>query len=254
MAESFEYDGATYIVTSENKVELQRLKVEGDIMIRSSVEHNGAVYSVTSIGAGACENCFPVTAIYIPSSVVSIGERAFEIYDEPDFVHIPSSVVSIGEKAFHFCQPKRVYLECGNEHFALKNGVLMSKDLTTLVLCTIGLEGEYEIPNTVTAIPDHFFTERLSLTKVVIPASVKLIGDSAFYYCVNLTSLLISNGVETIGASAFGFCGLYSVTIPSSVKFIKKYAFADCVNLRTVDIQTTSVLIADDVFAGSPVA
>lgn len=62
----------TAMVTS-----LSRGEYSGDVIIPESVTYEDIVYSVTSIGLNAFNECSGLTSITIPNSVTYIGERAF---------------------------------------------------------------------------------------------------------------------------------------------------------------------------------
>ncbi len=51
--------------------------ISGDIIIPSSMTHNGTIYSVTSIGNYAFRDCDSLKSITIPNSVTSIGNYVF---------------------------------------------------------------------------------------------------------------------------------------------------------------------------------
>ena len=77
--------------------------VSGAVVIPSSVTNNGTIYSVTSIGNDAFENCSGLTSVTIPNSVTSIGEWAFWECSGLTSVTIGNSVTSIGNRAFYGC-------------------------------------------------------------------------------------------------------------------------------------------------------
>ncbi|WP_134391836.1 leucine-rich repeat domain-containing protein, partial [Flavobacterium psychrophilum] len=89
-----------------------------------------------------------------------------------------------------------------------------------------------------------------SLTSVTIPNSVTFIGDHTFSNCSRLVSVTIPNTVTTIRGYAFSNCSrLTSVTIPNSVTTIENAAFYNCKRLTTVKCYITMPLaINADVF------
>jgi hypothetical protein len=97
------------------------------------------------------------------------------------------------------------------------------------------------IPNSVTSIGEHAFSDCSGLTSIKIPESVTSIGDYAFYECSGLTSIKIPESVISIGSLAFYGCsGLYSIIIPKNVSSIGYFAFNKCSYLHTVIILCSS--------------
>ena len=91
------------------------------------------------------------------------------------------------------------------------------------------------IPNSVTSIGEHAFSDCSGLTSIKIPESVTSIGDYAFYECSGLTSIKIPESVISIGSFAFSKCSsLYSIIIPKNVNSFGYFAFYDCSYLHTV--------------------
>ena len=98
-----------------------------------------------------------------------------------------------------------------------------------------------QISNSVETIEDNAFFNCSGLTSLHVPDSVKIIKDSAFSKCSGLTSIKFSNNVTTIGKSTFAGCSsLKDIQIPERVKKIDSWAFQNCTNL-------TSVVIPDNV-------
>ena len=81
LAEEVEIDGIKYDLNAEAKqatvIAKSSGEYSGEVVIPESVEHEGAAYSVTSIGERAFHNCSGLTSVTIPNSVTSIGEWAF---------------------------------------------------------------------------------------------------------------------------------------------------------------------------------
>lgn len=98
-----------------------------------------------------------------------------------------------------------------------------------------GSGGDVVIPNNVTAIGDHAFSDRV-LTSVTIPLSVTSIGMGAFMNST-ITNVTIPMSVTSIGIAAFMDCTrLTSVTISDGVTSIGYNAFRFCPNLTSIDV------------------
>ena len=78
LAEEVEIGGINYdlVVKARQATVIQKSsgKYSGEVVIPESVEHEGAAYSVTSIGSSAFEGCSGLTSVTIGNSVTSIGK------------------------------------------------------------------------------------------------------------------------------------------------------------------------------------
>ena len=244
LAVEVEIDGINYDIISKGKVATVIAKssgtYSGNIVIPASVEYNGTVCSVTSIGESAFYDCSGLTSVTIPNSVASIGEYAFygckgltsvtignsvaSIGGEAfrgcsglTSVTIPNSVTSIGEYAFDGCSGLtsvsigNSVTSIGKRAFSGCSGLTSVHISDIAAWCNIDFKDSYTNPLNNAK---HLYLNGEEVKDLVIPNSVKSIGDYAFEGCKGLTSVTIGNSVESIGYRAFYGCdGLTSVHI-----------------------------------------
>lgn len=111
------------------------------------------------------------------------------------------------------------------------------------------IEGDYTIPEGVSAIGALAFSDCGSMTGINLPDSVTSIGSHAFYRCVSLTSINIPDNVTTIGNYAFSGCRLMtSISLPDSVTTIGDGAFFNCSSLTNVYLPDSVTSIGNFVF------
>ena len=107
LAEQVEIDGINYEIVAKAKqatvIEKSSGKYSGEVVIPASVEYEGTICSVESIGYQAFYNCSGLTLVTIPNSVTSIEHAAFSGCSGLTSVTIPNSIESIGSSAFRDC-------------------------------------------------------------------------------------------------------------------------------------------------------
>ena len=239
--------------------------------------------SVTSIGIGAFSNCFGLTNIVIPQNVNNIGIGAFKNCTDLMVVSISGESTVFGSDVY---DPNSVFEGCiglkdievakVNAMYQSVDGVLYSKDGTSLIYCPIAKKGIVIIPDEVTTIGIDAFSGCDSITSAYIPENVDDIECSvtgtAFSSCCNLEKIevaesnttyksidgvlysidgkslicyparkkgafAIPNGVDTVACCAFQGCSdLTDVSLPNSVLAIGFYSFKGCNNLTQVTI------------------
>ena len=222
----------------------------GSVVIPESVTYNGSIYSVTSIGKEAFDNCKGLTSVVIGDGVTSIGSYAFQNCTGLTSITIPNSVKSIGWCAFYNCSEfESIKVKSGNSVYDSRdscNAIIETATNELIVGCQNTI-----IPSSVTSIGRYAFYNCTGLTSITIPNSVTSIGYAAFDDCTGLTSVVIGNGVTSIGWYAFDGCkGLTSITIPNSVTSIEHDAFAYCTGLTSITIPNSVTSIESGAFSG----
>ncbi len=168
---------------------------------------------VTTVGHCAFEDC-AVETVSLPDSLTALEIGAFYSCTHLDSVDIPAGVTSIAHNAFGYSTVTALNVDPANAVYTSADGVLFSKDGTTLVTYPAGR-------------PDTSYT---------IPAGVTAIGESAFYTNRYLTELVIPEGVTTLGPSALrDFRSLPEINLPASISTIGEWALSESRSVTAVN-------------------
>ena len=211
-------DGNSYIVTGIGSC------TDTEVIIPATYEGK----PVTEIGNEAFQGCMQLTNVVLPDSITTIGEWAFA-YSPLTAIEIPNSVTHIGRCAFNACDlvavhlpaslatmGDNVFMQCrkltqftvdeNNTVYCAVNGVLYSKDMTTLIIYPDGKpDDSFSVPSDVKMIGDDAF-RGADFSSVTLPEGLQMVGDLAFFNCCNLTSITIPSNVTKLGHRIFGDC------------------------------------------------
>ncbi len=148
--------------------------------------------SLKSIGWIAFTGCTALESISIPASTNLISELAFVNCSNLKSVSIPASLKSIGKDAF--LNTQAIFsVDANNSEYSALEGMLLSKYMDYIYVCTNYKTGELFIPTTVMTIGDNAFHGCNKLTSISLPKSVYLIRSNAFANCDGLTSFYSHN-------------------------------------------------------------
>ena len=206
---------------------------------------------VSAIGGGIIspvfEFCSTLSSVLIPDTVTQILDSSFKDCIRLNSVAIPSSVILLEEHAFDGCRAITSFsVDANNPNYTEVNGMILSKDGTTLVKGKNG--NDVIVPNTVTYIRNGAFDGFTKLLSVTIPDSVEEIGDWAFSD-TTISVINIPNSVSALGGHAFCGChNLSSIVIPDSVTTVGNHVFDYCSKLSFVTIGTGLSNISEHMF------
>lgn len=192
--------------------------------------------NATFIGSLAFSGCTALTSVTLPENMQNISASAFP-GSGLKRVFLPASVIRM-DGAFANCKDlTEVQVDPANRTYSSIDGLVFSKDQTTLLFCPQGKAGSYSVPPHVTGIESGAFRNCDRLTSIVIPENVTSIGSSAFSGCTGLTSASIPAGVTRLEYGLFENCtALTSVSFPEGMTGIGHYAFNGCTALTSVTL------------------
>lgn len=283
-----ENDGAVLCRHVENGVvKASDYNGPSELVIPSSIEHEGKTWPVTKIGEyslGMFRQYDRIQRVVIPSSVTEIGASAFSGLPALESIYISKSVVKIADNLLgeEYTTPARIEIDPANPVYDSRENCNAIIETATNTLI-VGRQGSV-IPSSVTSIADNAFKSCKGLQSIVIPEGVKSIGKSAFEGCSGLTAITIPASVESIGSGAFFECtGIRSIKvaqgnrvfdsredcnaivntrtgelilacastkIPNGIKKIGYRAFYHCTLTNGLNLPEGIEEIADEAFAG----
>ena len=115
-------------------------------------------------------------------------------------VSIPAGVSCLRADAFQDCSLlTNVEISAGHPAYILVDGVLFSRDGSTLVWYPAGLRGTaYTVPEGTQRIGEGAFRSCRDMEEVAFPQSLMQICDGAFTDCESLVSVILPPGTDRI--------------------------------------------------------
>ncbi len=155
-----------------------------------------------TIGEWSITSCPSLKEIVFPDRTVSLGEGAFSSCTSLERVSFGSKFETIsGSKldTFNGCPLKEFNVSETNEKFTSVDGVLYSKDMTTLILYPSAKNGEvYTLPESVLKIETFAFGKTTNLLRLVFPNPDIVLADMAITEIGTLNQLQAPDSCTTV--------------------------------------------------------
>ena len=167
---------------------------------------------------------------------------------------IPDSVIAVGRYTFAFTDHlKEIIVSSYNPAYTSENGVLYSKDKSTLIKYPPQKQdSEFTVPDTVTEISNYAFAKCSYLRKVTLGENVRTNGSYFLFACPLLEEVNLNEGLEYLFEYSLYECdSLKSLKIPDSVLRLNSYTAAYCDELKSVEIGTGCISVLDGSFFNS---
>jgi len=264
-AYDFMVDSISYNIIGDNEVEVtgnDSIKVKGELILPSSVVHDGITYQVTRIGRNAFYNCSELTFVAVPEGVTTLCWFAFAGCSSLQYLELPNSLTTIEQHALFGCKaitefyvPRNLvniaynafvsfqnmrYYSCSplNPKYRAVDGLLYSKDMTKLVAYPAASPATtFDVPSHVTELYDYCLHNCDNLTQVNIHEGVTALGMNIFSDCDNIESIYIPDGVTRMGVTLVSGCKKLSyIHLPASADSILSSFFYNCPSLTQVTI------------------
>ncbi len=195
------------------------------------------------IGIGVFEECEVMEKIDVPFLGASYGDE--DIY----WIGYVFGAGAPSANATYIPQSLRTYIahEGGNEKTCRAHGSGGYAKVAETKIENITL------PNGITKLPEHMFSNCHNLKSITIPDSITSIEEWAISHCGELTSITFgdNSNLTSIGFAAFYLCtNLKSITVPYGVTTISTHAFYQCNNLTSITIPASVTSIGESAFDG----
>ena len=167
---------------------------------------------VTHIGGFAFYQHTALTSFEMADSVVSFGQGAFQGCSALTTIpELHADFQDFSTEVFVDARISEYRVDTNNSNYTVKDGILYSKDGTTLINCPPGKMATFDQNwlNGVTTIAPYAFRTCKNLTgNLVIPAHITSIGRQAFQNCSGLTGDLTVPNTVTDLDGYYAFAGM----------------------------------------------
>ena len=188
---------------------------------------------------GGFMNCPRLTNLILPDGLEEIREFAFSDCESITNIRIPASVKTMDGSCFGGCNITAFEIDSTNPYFTIVDGVVFSKDLSTLVAFPSAYpHTDYMIPDTTRFIAPYAFDDA-RIERVEFPDGLSSIGEWVFQGSM-VKSIDLPNSVTTIGRGAFRFCfQLEDVHLSDKLEELPTQLFSRCPKLKLLNVPSS---------------
>lgn len=169
---------------------------------------------ILAIPANLFANCKDLTTVTLPQNLEKIRENAF-LNCGITALQLPEKVNEIHFSAFKGCKnlaPSAFKVDAANETFSAKNGTLLSRDGSTLLIALYrAATGAYTTPVGVQTVAENSFTGCTALTELTLTPGVAMVEKDALKGCTALNKVMVPLTLKTIQSGAFADCDVKDV-------------------------------------------
>ena len=167
-----------------------------------------------AIGQSAFRYNERLTQLVIPEGVTRLDAYALSGLAALLEIELPASLEELGAWGLPFESLKSITVAEGSAYFASVDGVLYSRDLSTLIVYPGGREGHFDMPPGTGAIAEGAFGSNRHLTSLTVPEGMTELPAGALSGMSKMERLYLPASLTAIGADALpGFGALASVTV-----------------------------------------
>jgi hypothetical protein len=220
----------------------------GDVVIPDTT--NGL--PITTLGSDAFYQVENLTSVTMGTNLTTISANAIFQCPNISSITFTGSVTNIGAGPFIDCLNLTVIsMTATNSHYAVTNGLLFNKTMTSLIEFPGGVGGTYTVPANVTNVGEAFIGN--SLTAISAASGNEYFSSvGGVLFNKNQTALLeypggasggytVPSTVTTVESASFEYGpAVTSVTMGTSVTSIGLYAFYDCLGLTNITVNAAN--------------
>ena len=201
-----------------------------------------------------------IEEVILPDSLLNMGGDTFYNCKNLRRINIPKNVKLMGNNPFAGCP--LVEIDNQSPYFVYENGALYTKDMQTMIYCSIkGEEEEFVIPETVKIICKHTFFLCDRFKRVTLPASLEKMENNPFSGCSKLELInnskayfvkddVIYNGFKTSVVGTLNKIKSDRLELIDGIKTINRNSFWNCKGIKLIVFPESLIDIGYNPFVG----